>query len=61
MTEEEFEQAAEMTVKEYVATYHYDTNILRDKVLDYIREHGDITEKKVDKKAEDETAAQEGE
>lgn len=46
MTEEEFEKAAGMTVKEYVKTYHYDTQILRDKVLDYIREHAEITEGK---------------
>ena len=45
MTEEEFEKAAEMSVEEYVKTYHYDTQILRDKVLDYIRENGNITEK----------------
>ena len=45
MTEEEFEKAAEMSVKEYVKTYHYDTQILRDKVLDYIRENGNIKEK----------------
>ena len=54
MTEEEFEQVAEMSVKDYVKTYHYDTSLLRDKVLDYIREHGNITEKKVDKPADDE-------
>ena len=45
MTEEEFEQAAGMTVKEYVETNHYDIQVLRDKVLDYIRENGKITEK----------------
>ena len=59
MTEKEFEKAAGMTVEEYVKTYHYDTQMLRDKVLEYIREHGKITEKFVDKA--DEEAAQEGE
>ena len=48
MTEEEFEEAAGMTVKEWVKTNGYDIQILRDKVLDYIREHGKIKEKMVD-------------
>ena len=63
MTEEQFEEVAEMSVKGYVKTYHYDTQILRDKVLDYIRENGNITEKKVDKKAEEaeQTVVEDGE
>ena len=54
MTEEEFEKATEMTVKEWVKANHYEIQPLRDKVLDYIREHGKIKEKMVD--APDETA-----
>ena len=48
MTEEEFEKATEMSVKDWVKANHYESQPLRDKVLDFIREHGKITEKKVD-------------
>ena len=48
MTEKEFEQATEMTVKEWVKANHYDIQPLRDKVLDYIRENGKIKEEVVD-------------
>ena len=48
MTEEEFEKATEMTVKEWVEANHYEIQPLRDKVLKYIREHGKIKEKMVD-------------
>jgi len=46
MTEEEFEKAAEMSVKEYVKTNGLEYNILRDKVLDYVRENAKVTTKK---------------
>ena len=45
MTEEEFEQATEMSVEDWVKANHYEIQPLRDKVLDYIRENGKITEK----------------
>ncbi len=48
MTEEEFEKATEMSVKDWVKANHYETQPLRDKVLDFVRENGKITEKKVD-------------
>ena len=63
MTEEEFEKATEMTVKEWVEANHYETQPLHDKVLKYIREHGKIKEKMVDSvdEAADEVVAEEAE
>ncbi len=45
MTEEEFEKATEMSVKDWVKANHYETQPLRDKVLDFVRENGKIKEK----------------
>ena len=45
MTEEEFEKATEMSVKDWVKANHYESQPLRDKVLDFVYDNGKITEK----------------
>lgn len=42
MTEEEFEQAAGMSVKDYAKANGFEIQILRDKVLDYIKDNAKI-------------------
>ena len=42
---EEFEKATEMSVKDWVKANHYESQPLRDKVLDFVYDNGKITEK----------------
>jgi len=42
MTEKEFEKAAGMTVEDYVKTNGLEDQILKEKVLDFIREHAKL-------------------
>ena len=46
LTEKEFEEAAGMSVKEYVKTNNLEFQILRDKVLDYVRDNAKVTKEK---------------
>ena len=45
MTEEEFEEAAGVSVKDYVKTNGLESQILRNKVLDFVRENAKIKTK----------------
>ena len=45
MTEKEFEEASGMSIGDYIKQNHYDTEILRDKVMDYVYDHAKITKK----------------
>ena len=56
MTEKEFEEATEMSVKEWVKANHYEIQPLRENVLDYIRDHAKVTEKEVKATDKDEQA-----
>ena len=45
MNEKEFEEAAGMTVEEYVAANHYESYMLREKILDYVYDNAKIKTK----------------
>lgn len=45
LTEKQFKKYTDMTVEEYVEANHMEDQILRDKVLDYIRDKAKVTEK----------------
>ncbi|MBQ6496023.1 MAG: trigger factor [Firmicutes bacterium] len=45
MTEDQFEEVVGMSVEDYVKANYYDIQILRNKVLDFVRENAKVTEK----------------
>lgn len=52
VTEKEFKKYTDMTVEEYVKANGMEDQILRDKVLDYVRENAKVTEKEAEAEAE---------